>query len=180
MECSSTCRTHSPPPPHPLPQFPTILCLCAELGLFQERVAVDLYIYCHYVCCLAVAWGSWVIASCLEGLCTICLISTPLQLINVQLFAYVCVFHIPVLVMRCSVSCHLWRRRSFLFETLLLYTVQHASIGLSEHVWPSACVVIVVVGEREQELKPNRINTMKLPIWSGVVSKKHLKVLLVR
>ena len=38
------------------------------------------------------------IACCLEGLCTICLISAQLQLINIELFAYVCTFHIQVLV----------------------------------------------------------------------------------
>lgn len=72
----------------------------AELRLpLSGDSAVDFYIYGHYVCCLAVGWGCWVIACCLEGLYTICLISTPLQLINTQLFAYVCIFHIQVLVM---------------------------------------------------------------------------------
>lgn len=94
----------SSPLPHPLPPLhpsSLLLCVCAKLGFFQESVAIDLYIYCHYVCCLAVAWGCWVIACCLEGLCTICLIATPLQLINIQFFAYVCIFHIQFLVMCC-------------------------------------------------------------------------------
>lgn len=35
--------------------------------------------------------------------------------------------------------------------------MQHVSIGLSEHVWPSACVVIVVGGERARtKSKPHK------------------------
>lgn len=175
------CSAHPSPPSHAtsLPQFPVILCVCAELGLFQETVAVDLYIYCHYVCCLAVAWGCWVIAYCLEGLCTICLISALLQLINIQLFAYVCLFHVPVLALCCSVKLSPLRKKFSVCNTLL-HTMQHVPIGLSEHVWPWVCVVVDVGGERGQELKPKRINSIKIPIWSGVFSRKLLRVLLVR
>ena len=96
-----------------------ILCLSTKLSWMSFRtVAVDFLIYCHYVCCLSVAWGCWVIACCLEGLCTICLISAQLQLINIELFAYVCTFHIQVLVIY-------WFYQLSSLSMVMFFTLKH-------------------------------------------------------
>lgn len=101
------------------------------------------------------------IACCLEGLCTICLISTPLQLIKIQLFAYVCTFYNQVLVICwfCQLSSE--QGDVFFFETLSPHTIQHVSIGLSKHIWTLAHEVIDVGGEGEQKLETKCINSIK-------------------
>lgn len=142
----------------PHAHFPTILCLCAELGLFQETVAVDLYIYCHYVCCLAVAWGCWVIACCPEELCSICLISTPLQLINIYLFAYVCIFHVQVLVMCCFCQLSSLNKKMFSHGNTL---TSYIAVYFHRLQWTCAATGTCghyVGGEGEQELETKCVN----------------------
>lgn len=66
--------------------------------------------------------------------------------------AYVCVFHIQVLVAYCF--CELSSlSKMFSLQNTLPRTRQQGSIGLSEHVWALAREVIEVGGEGEQELE---------------------------
>lgn len=44
--------------------------------------------------------------------------------------------------------------------------MQHVSIGLSEHIWPSAREVIDVGGEGEQELETKCIGNIEIIICS--------------
>lgn len=166
---------------HPLSphSLPSVSLRGAELVFFQETVAVDFYIYCHYICCLAVTWGCWVIACCLEGLYTICLILTPLQLINIQVLC-LCLHFFIFNFWLCAgpVSCHLWARRCFLLETLLPHKVQHVSVCLRKHIWPWASEVSDVGGKGE----PTRNKMCKLCKDTNMLRsclQKNLKGLLV-
>lgn len=109
------------------------------------------------------------IACCLEGSYTICLISTLLQLINTQLFACVCIFVIHVLVLSVVIF---EQRGIFLFETLSPQTVQRVCIGLSKHVWLLAQEVVDVCGKAEQEPETRCVNNIKILKHSRVSSTK--------
>lgn len=105
---------------------------------------------------------------------TPCLISAPLQLINIQLFAYVCIFHIRVLLI-----CWFWQlsslNKEMLFNLKHFYLIQFSvSIGLRKHILPLAHEVIDVGREGEHRLETKCISN-KILVYSGVFSKKKKK-----
>ena len=84
--------------------------------------------------------------------------------------AYVCIFHIQVLVVCCFCESSSLSKM-FSLQNTLPPTMQHDSIGLSEHTWASAYEVINVGGEGEQELETKCINNVKILMYSEYPSK---------
>lgn len=115
------------------------------------------------------------IACCLERLCTIRLILTPLQLINIQPFAYVCIFHLKFLV-RCwcgqlsSLSKEMFSLRNTFssFGSACFHSFE------SKHIWPWTSEVIDVGGKGEQELERKCVSYIKILICPGVAFRKPL------
>lgn len=163
-------------PLHSLP-----FSLCAALSWAELSWAGPLlgdsrswYFYLWSLCFLSGSGLRVVSDSFLLGeVCTICLISTLLHLINIQLFAYVCIFQIQVLVMCWFSELSYLNKEVFsLWNTSTSYsTVQHVCMGWNKHVWPSAWEIIDVGREGKQELETKSINNIRILICLAFAAK---------
>lgn len=91
------------------------------------------------------------ITYCLEGLYTVCLILTPLQLIRIQLFAYVCIFHLQFLVRCWCGQLSSLSKEMFSLKTLSTQSVQHVSIVLKVSIYGHGQVRLLMFVGKESK-----------------------------